>query len=401
MNEPDRRTRSNIALAAILVILLALTLAPSSSGTIDYRNLCLICGERGLADAVLNVILFLPLGLALGVRFRSKALAYALAIFVSAGIEITQVFIPGRDSSLADVLFNGMGSVLGVGLARSWRLWLLPSAGAGRRLAVAAAGLALLTFAGTDFLLRPDYPEMAYDAVWTPRLGYVPQYEGVVLGFTLGGVPLPNGFIADSRAVRDMLAAGAPLRVTAIAGAPPDGRAPLVEVDGFQRSIVSLAVDRHDLSYRYRMRSDAFRLDRPELRLRDALRGVRPGETFAVGVESEGDAYCLSVEPVRRCGLGFTLGQGWSLLLWSGSFPAWLSALLGLMWMMALGLPVGYWAPTRREALWLMATIAVAAVLIPGRGPLLATPWHQMAALVAGFALGSALRRSQALARDD
>ena len=55
MRRPDRNVGLNIAIGMILALLLVLTLAPSSANTIDFRSLCLICGERGLADAILNV----------------------------------------------------------------------------------------------------------------------------------------------------------------------------------------------------------------------------------------------------------------------------------------------------------------------------------------------------------
>lgn len=391
MSKRDRGGYANVAIAGILVVLLVLTLAPSDSGTIEFRDFCLICGNRGLADAILNVVLFLPLGLALGARFRSNVLAYTVAIALSTGIELIQVVIPGRDSSPADVLFNGLGSVLGVGLARSWRLWLLPGRKSARRLAFVACVAAVLSFISTDLLLRPDFPETQYDAAWTPRLRHVPQYEGSVLEFTLAGSSVPNGLIADSRAVREHLESGAPLRALVVAGAPPDGRAPVVEINGFQSSLVSLGIERFDLLFRYRVTADAVRLDRPELRLHNALLGVRPGEVFEVRADSDRRARCLSAGGRRECGLGFTLGDGWSLLLWSESFPAWLTSLLGLAWMAGLALPLAFWAPTRRLALILTAVVAAAAFQVPRTGLLLTTPWYEMAAVAAGSGLGMAL----------
>src|SRR4029077_6988777 len=74
---------------------------------------CVACGDRGRADFLLNVILFLPLGCALrlaGARIRTAVL---IGMFLSITIELTQAFIPGRDTSLGDVISNTTGTFLG------------------------------------------------------------------------------------------------------------------------------------------------------------------------------------------------------------------------------------------------------------------------------------------------
>jgi hypothetical protein len=153
-----------------------------------------------------------------------------------------------------------------------------------------------------------------------------------------------------------------------------------------------LSVDRFDLFFRYRMRSDALRLDRPQLRYRGALLSVRPGEMLRVGAERRAGAHCLWVDDSRRCGLGFTLGDAWSLLLWSPSLPAALTALLGLIWLAGISMPAGYWASGIRQTAVGAVVIGLALVLIPAFGYLLATPWPHFAAALAGVALGRTLR---------
>jgi glycopeptide antibiotics resistance protein len=69
-------------------------------------------------DLVTNVGLFLPLGflyrLARGGPDRSRELhRLAAGLVLSAVIEMTQLFLPGRYSSLFDVLANGLGTWLG------------------------------------------------------------------------------------------------------------------------------------------------------------------------------------------------------------------------------------------------------------------------------------------------
>ncbi len=82
-----------------------------------------------LRDAPLNVLLFIPLGFGLsGVLVRRgrrsgigpRVLLVGLAL--SAALETTQMFIPERVPSLADVLANGIGALLGYGLYRAWAM---------------------------------------------------------------------------------------------------------------------------------------------------------------------------------------------------------------------------------------------------------------------------------------
>lgn len=392
MKRPNRDTTLNIGIAAVLSILLVLTLAPSSSGTIDFRTLCLICGERGLADAILNVVLFMPLGLLLGARIRSRVVAYVFAIGISTGIEFAQVFIPGRDSSFADIVYNGLGAVVGVGLARAWHLWLIPGERAIRRLGLIATTGAVAVFAGTDYLMRPAFPAMQYDVAWTPRLRHLVHYEGSVLKASVGGTNAPDGMLGASEEVRSELLAGEPMRVVIITGAPPAGSAPLLTVNGFQMEIASLSLDRFKLSYRYRMRSDALRLDSPELFFRGAMEGLRPGRTVRIEATRPGKAYCLAVDDSRRCGLGFTVADGWSLLLWSARLPAWLPALLGLAWLAGLSFPSGFWSASGRHAVASALVLAAALAAVPAAGQLLAAPWPHYVALMLGLGAGRAVR---------
>ncbi len=393
MKRPDRDVALNIVIGLILALLLVLTLAPSRSGTIDFRNLCLICGERGLADTFLNIALFVPLGVALGARVGSNIRAYALAVAISTAIELAQVFIPGRDSSLADIVFNGLGGALGVGLARSWRFWLLPNRRTGRLMAAIATLGAVSGLGATNLLLQPVFPSVQYDAAWTPRLRHLVYYEGSVLSAAVGETSTPDGLLDDSESVRVQLLAGAPMKAVIVAGAAPRGTAPLLSINGIQMEIASLSVDRFDLIFRYRMQSDGLRLDRPELRYSGAFLGVRPGEILQVGAERSGEAYCLWVNDSSRCGLGFTLGDGWSLLLWSPSMPAWLTPLLGLIWLTGIAIPTGFWAPGNRQAAAGMVTIWLGLALIPRVGSLLATPWPHFAAVLVGVSLGWTFQR--------
>src|SRR5690606_4421571 len=101
---------AGLLLGAITFVMIA-TLTPVASTAAD-SSLCLLsCGPRASADAVANLILFVPLGFALGLagwRPRRVAMTGAAGSLL---IELAQFsLIAGRDASLADVLSNAAGA---------------------------------------------------------------------------------------------------------------------------------------------------------------------------------------------------------------------------------------------------------------------------------------------------
>jgi VanZ family protein len=77
-----------------------------------------------LRDTILNVVIYLPLGLATAFTFRRKhsrrvaaILAVAFGFLFSVSMELLQVYVPGRDPSLSDVLTNTIGTAAGAAFA--------------------------------------------------------------------------------------------------------------------------------------------------------------------------------------------------------------------------------------------------------------------------------------------
>ena len=66
----DDGVRERLAWGAAALVwavgLAAVTLTPNGGPVARILSFCLLCGERGTADAILNVVLFLPLGLLIG-----------------------------------------------------------------------------------------------------------------------------------------------------------------------------------------------------------------------------------------------------------------------------------------------------------------------------------------------
>lgn len=119
----DARPRRGL-LAGLLVtgmvLVLAMTLTP------DPPRLFLALAELldpwvpgWLVARVLNVLLFVPLGLAIGSWRRPWWLLGAVA--GSIAIELTQHLLDERTPDVLDVATNTLGAVLGYGTARWWR----------------------------------------------------------------------------------------------------------------------------------------------------------------------------------------------------------------------------------------------------------------------------------------
>ena len=78
-------------------------------------------GRYFLRDTIVNVILYMPLGFAAHMVFRKSQLPgfgiygpVLLGVLLSAAMELTQLLVPGRNTSMADLITNVIGSGLGV-----------------------------------------------------------------------------------------------------------------------------------------------------------------------------------------------------------------------------------------------------------------------------------------------
>jgi glycopeptide antibiotics resistance protein len=73
-----------------------------------------------LLNAVGNVLLFMPFGAALCLRGLPLRKTVRSGIAISVVVEITQLLIPGRTTSVDDVLLNTLGALLGHALVSRW-----------------------------------------------------------------------------------------------------------------------------------------------------------------------------------------------------------------------------------------------------------------------------------------
>jgi hypothetical protein len=377
-----------------LAVILGVTLFPLEATDGPPPFLCVLCGDGAVADGVLNAALFLPLGAALSVAGWRPWRTITLGALLSCGVETAQFVIPGREPSLSDVLFNTLGSALGVALAHSapavWRA--MPRRADVLSIAGALCAASVITLTGV--LLAPSFPEDAYYGGWTPRFGHLEWYGGRVMEASVDGLEIPEGVLRNSPQVRQQLLANAAVHVLARAGPPPQGLAPLFTVhDQHHHEILLLGVDGDDLVFRYRTRAVAWGFIGPELRAWGALRGIRWRTPLTVIVHRAGYGYCVSVNATERCGLGYTIGTGWALLLGNQPVSIWLRPTLNVAWLAALFFPSGIWARFG----WTFAATAGLALasllLLPAPIGLLPTPRAELLGALAGLLAGWATGR--------
>jgi hypothetical protein len=338
-----------------------------------------------VADGVLNVALFLPLGWALG-RWLGVVPALIAGLAVSLGVEVLQIDIPGRHPSVSDLVFNSAGAGLGAWLGRADLRRLA-------RLVPALAVAALVGLLAPMVLLAPAPPDRVYYGQWTARFGTMEPYLGRVLDAAVGGIALPDGRSEESPMLRRHLERRSPIEVTFVAGPPPPGLAPLLSVyDDERREVFLLGIEGDDLVFRQRSRATDLGLDAPELRLSGALEGVAPGDTATAVLTGAVSSPCMSLNRRTQCDIAPGFGAGWTLLLYPPPMGESWSPVVDLLWVGALALPLGWWLGRRSAALSAAACLVLVLLAFAWWSPhTRPTPWVATA-LLAGAWLGAWLK---------
>ena len=107
------RLLPRLIVGASLAAIALLTLLPASGNNTTSGFACVFCGQLATADAILNMLLFVPLGVGLALIGFQLRTAFLVAAFLSGGIDILQLNIPGRDPSTGDLLSISLGCALG------------------------------------------------------------------------------------------------------------------------------------------------------------------------------------------------------------------------------------------------------------------------------------------------
>ncbi len=391
------RQRGPYPVLAVLAVLgiLAFTLTPARGSGIEASGFCLVCGERGLANIIGNVLLFIPLGAALMLAGVRPGRVVVMALLLSAGIELTQHWVPGRNPNPTDTFFNTLGAAAGVALASTRRWWLF--ARGSRRLRLGAAALmgAIGAVLMIGWLLGPGYPEADYYGQWTPDREQQPSHPGRVLAAHLGTVPIPSTRLDDPAAIRRSLRAGDTLVVHAVVGPGSERTWPIFRMAaGRGTLVVTVARQWDDLLLRFHTRAAMLRLSPPEIRVAGAFAGVDAADPVHIRVWGAGGGYCVEVDRPLGCGHGFTLGRAWALLHGLPFLDPPARRVLDVGFLTVLLAPVGFWW-RRSPELALGAAVVIAAILLtPAFTHLRPTPPAELAGAIFGLVSGAVIGRA-------
>jgi len=348
-----RRVGLIITIASLIAIATA-TLSPESSPAME-SHFCVICGSVGTVDAVLNIILFLPLGVGLalsGVRARNVLIC---SFALSALIETTQLFlISGRDATIGDVLTNTIGGVLGFAIGRYRALWLSPPPRVARTLAFGWATIWLIIQSISSYGFTLSIPHSQYYGQIARELGNFAVFPGTVVSARIDGVPITNTALADSRAVELLLVANATVTASIVPGKPTPKIAPIVRVvDAQQGEILLLAQDRDRFIFGVRTGAVILRARRPFFALANVFPLGLPGDSSPHDALTLTAQYAASGASVRgqtgstssRVVIPINASLGWTLWLpfqWAIEGTR-AERVISAIWIACLLFPLGYW----------------------------------------------------------
>ncbi|HMN08411.1 MAG TPA: VanZ family protein [Gemmatimonadaceae bacterium] len=340
-----RRTIAAVALSMAVAAIAVATLRPAPPPTIPLPVLCLVCGELGGVDVVLNVALFVPLGIALvaaGMTWRRAALVAAALSF---GIEAMQyALITGRDASLSDLLTNTTGGTLGALFAAHWRRVIAPAPRIARAVSLVAAAVTLGILAATAALLRPAIPPMGIWGQWTPQKLHFEPYSGTVRDFRINGIVVPYGLVPQSGTLRQRLLSGATrAHVEFTAGRPPSRLSAIARAGSRFQEVILVGADGRDLVFRTRLAARDWRLRAPGIALPNVLpregepvvaeAGLRDRRWYATVITAKGGVY-RSVP--------FAVSLGWTFILPFDHALAPRDAWISALWLAVLAFPASY-----------------------------------------------------------
>jgi hypothetical protein len=348
-----RRRVALLAYVLALAFIAVATLRPAGRTAFQGWSLCIICPSGGASEAVQNLLLFVPFGIAAAGGVLRLGVATFLGFAISLLVECAQMVIPGRDPNFGDLVFNTLGTALGW-LMGAWARILVMSWGRSAVFSAIAAATATLTaLAGGAWLLQPSYGVPPYRVQqWTSD-------RGTLLEAWLGDLELQPGELPGTAALA--LATRATLRVRAVGDTARRGVYWLRVFDGRQREVVSVRKLQGDVQVRYRTNAADLSLELTESRARGVLARYRLGDTIDVSVTRDGLRHCAVVERVDNCGFGPTLASSWAVVEAAGFLPPWALVTMDAAWLGLLFLPVGF--ALRRDKRVLAAAAAAVAGL--------------------------------------
>jgi glycopeptide antibiotics resistance protein len=412
---PSPRTR-RFGFALVIFSLAAiawLTLRPAHASSSIGSHLCVICGPLAGVDILLNTLLFVPLGVGLGLSGLGLRNAVLMCFALSLSIESAQALIVrGRDATLSDLLTNTFGGAIGVWSARAAPRWLAPSRKSAAWLAAVWAAIWLLIQIGSSYSFAPSLPPSHYHGEMAHAIGRHAMFHGHVDSARIGTIPIPNGTFADSRSIRQLLLNGTPIVAVVRLDEPTPYFTSIIRVaDDKQRGITSIAEQGDRLVFSIRTGASSLRLREPAFGMPGVFGGGRPAadsaaELLVISARFNRGAVQLVAQTRsahRELNVSPRAAQAWSVVLpFHGHLESGgMERIATFLWTSLLLIPLGYWVATlarqlEREAAFsvmaiLAALLAAGLILVPVAFALRgATPLDWIAA-VSGLGIGAAL----------
>lgn len=413
---PQVRRVGNAIVAVSIVAILIATLLPEARQP-QVSPFCLICGSNGGLDAILNFLLFLPLGVGLALSGVPARRAILVITICSALIEIAQlVFISGRSAALGDLITNSLGGAAGFAIGGNRSRWLRPSSTLAAKLAFSWAAFWIALQMAISYAFTPALPNSLYYGQIAHTFAEMATFRGDVLSAEIGGVPVPDSRVTDSRALRERLRNGANASVRVIPREPTSGVAPILGVaDKYRRGILIVAQKGTDFVFGMRNQAAALRLRLSLFSIHDVF-PANPisrdwiGDTLALSASYDRSAVTMQISGKSGRQLGrYSISPplGWTLvspIQWyvSGS-PT--EKVITLLWTAFLLSPLGYWAgrisSEKQTSIMILAALGLVLIVgfvftpyLFGLEPVSLANW---AAAVCGLAGGRLLERRLSL----
>jgi glycopeptide antibiotics resistance protein len=402
---------------ALVVLSLAaiawLTLRPAhaSSSPID-SHLCVICGPLAGVDILLNVLLFVPLGVGLNLSGLSFWKAFLICFALSLSIETAQAFIvSGRDSTLSDVLTNTSGGIIGFWSARTAPMWLAPSRKRAAWLAAMWCAIWLLIQIVSNYSFAPSLSLSQYYGQIAQR-GARAMFHGQVDSARIGTLPISSGAFADSRSVRRLLLNGAPIVGFVRVTEPTPNFASIIRVaDEKRRGIASIGEEGDQLVFSIGTGASNLRLREPAFGMPGVFAGARrladsAADTLLISARFNDGTVQLAAQTRsahRELTLSPRAAQAWTVVVpFHGHLEnGGMERVTTFLWTSVLLIPLGYWAATlvrqsKRVAAYslmaiLVGLLATGLILVPASFALKGATSLDWIAAVSGLGIGAAL----------
>ena len=342
-----RRLEGGVVFLLAVAGIVLVTLLPGNHA--DARA-CLACGPYPGAAMLLNVALFLPVGVALALLGTPWRAALAIGFGISFIVETLQLVLPiGHLARASDLAMNVAGTAVGLHLTRRRRALLYPRSRSALRFVIAGAATWLLLLVLTAIGLHPSIPPGDYSAQLSPALEDFSDHPGRIVSASLSGVELTEGYLPRTASVRDAMRTRTQLDAQVELVPGPAGLAPLVRiVDGADHEVALLAQSRQDLLFRARVMAANLRLVTPAVTMFDALATVdlANGQTVLVNAQRERGFLRVSAYG-REQSLALHTGVGWMFLAPPTATLHRAPDVASMVW---VGLPlfiIGYWTGRR------------------------------------------------------